>query len=60
MLHNHKRKEHSQISLELSKIVEDGGLMPVLDANRYSLEEVGKAHTCLSSGAGMGKVVVDI
>jgi NADPH2:quinone reductase len=60
MLHNHKREEHAHILQELTTIVEDGGLTPVLDENQYTLEEVGKAHARLTSGAGMGKVVVEI
>lgn len=60
MLHNHKREQHAHILCELSKIVEAGGLKPVLDEQSFSLAEVGKAHARLSSGLGMGKVVVDI
>ncbi|TYK64667.1 zinc-dependent alcohol dehydrogenase family protein [Colwellia echini] len=60
MLYNHKREQHAHILRELSKIVEAGGLTPVLDEQSFSLEEVGKAHARLSSGLGMGKVVVDI
>ncbi|MBR9908991.1 MAG: zinc-dependent alcohol dehydrogenase family protein [Gammaproteobacteria bacterium] len=60
MLHNHKREQHAHILNALTEIVEAGGLQPVLDENRYALEDVGKAHARLASGAGMGKVVVDI
>lgn len=60
MLHNIKREEHAHILSELSKIVEAGGLKPVLDEQRFSLAEVGQAHARLSSGSAMGKVVVEI
>ncbi|NHN38045.1 zinc-dependent alcohol dehydrogenase family protein [Pseudomaricurvus alcaniphilus] len=60
MLHNHKREQHALILNALTEIVEAGGLQPVVDENRYALEDVGKAHARLASGAGMGKVVVDI
>lgn len=60
MLHNYKREQHANILRELANIVEAGKLRPILDENRYSLAEVGKAHARLTSGAGMGKVVIDI
>ena len=36
MLHNYKREAHAEILSELTKIVEDGHLKPVLDDNSYS------------------------
>ncbi len=60
MLHNKKRQEHALILRQLSEIVEAGGLYPVLDEKRFSLQQVGQAHARLSSGAGMGKVVVEV
>lgn len=59
MLHNFRREEHARILRDLAQIAESGGLKPVLDENRYSLEEVGAAHARLESGKGMGKVVVE-
>ncbi|MGI9471734.1 MAG: zinc-dependent alcohol dehydrogenase family protein [Rubripirellula sp.] len=59
MLHNFKRQEHGEILRELAQIAESGNLKPVLDENRYSLEEAGQAHARLESGKGMGKVVVE-
>ncbi|WP_417228157.1 zinc-dependent alcohol dehydrogenase family protein [Amphritea sp.] len=60
MLHNHERAAHGQILTEIAKIVEAGNLMPVLDEQRFTLTEAGKAHARLGSGQGMGKVVIDI
>lgn len=60
MLHNYKREQHAHILSELTKIVEAGGLVPVLDEQSFTLEEVGQAHARLSSGLAMGKVVVDV
>jgi NADPH2:quinone reductase len=60
MLHNQKREEHGKILTAITEIVEAGGLTPVLDEQRFSLENVGAAHARLTSGAGMGKVVVEI
>lgn len=59
MLHNHKRAEHGKILQHVTQIIEAGELKPVLDENRFSLEEVGKAHAHLESGKAIGKVVVE-
>ena len=60
MIYNHKRKGHARFLGKLADIVDAGGLHPVLDEQQFSLEDVGKAHDRLSSGQGMGKVVVEI
>ncbi|GJL56451.1 MAG: quinone oxidoreductase [Nitrospirales bacterium] len=59
MLHNVKREELAEILRNVTQIVESGGLTPVLDEQRYALEEVGQAHALLESGQAMGKVVVE-
>ena len=59
MLHNYKREVHGQILAELSEIIEQGRLRPVVDANQFSLETVGEAHAYFESGKAMGKVVVN-
>jgi len=60
MLHAFRREQHSQILGKLTQIAESGDLVPVLDDERFSLDEVGKAHARLESGKGMGKVVVEL
>ena len=59
MLDNFRREAHAEILRKLAQIVESGGLKPVLDESRYSLEEAAQAHARLESGQTMGKVVVD-
>ncbi|MEM9829247.1 MAG: zinc-dependent alcohol dehydrogenase family protein [Bacteroidota bacterium] len=59
MLHNYKREEHGQILTELSQIIEQGRLRPVVDPKQFSIESVGEAHAYLESGKAMGKVVVN-
>lgn len=59
MLHNFKRQQHAEILRCITQIVEAGGLKPVLDENRYSLEEASLAHARLESGKAMGKVVIE-
>ncbi|MEP3561675.1 MAG: zinc-dependent alcohol dehydrogenase family protein [Marinobacter sp.] len=60
MLHNHQREAHGEILAELAKIVDQGGLKPLLDEQAFSFSEVGKAHDRLTSGQAIGKVVVEI
>ncbi|MBM4153375.1 MAG: zinc-binding dehydrogenase, partial [Kiritimatiellaceae bacterium] len=59
VLHNIRREEHAHILRSLTQIVEAGRLKPVLDENRYSLDQVNAAHARLESGLGMGKVVIE-
>lgn len=59
MLHNFKREQHAEILRSLAQIVESGGLRPVLDEEKYSLEQAGQAHARLESGQAMGKVVIE-
>lgn len=60
MLHNHKREQHGEILTKLAEIVDAGKLTPVVDEQQFSLAEVGKAHDRLTSGQGLGKVVITI
>lgn len=59
MLHNVKREQHAEILRNLTQIAESGVLTPVLDEQRYSLDEAGQAHARLESGQALGKVVVE-
>lgn len=60
MLHGYKRDQHGEILAALSEIADAGALVPLLDENRFSLNDVGKAYDRLSSGNAIGKVIVDI
>ena len=42
-----------------SPIAEAGNYTPVVDENKFTLAEVGKAHDLLESGKAVGKVVVE-
>lgn len=59
MLHDHGRAAHGAILSDLASIIEAGGLKPVLDGERFTLEQAGQAHARLESGQAMGKVVID-
>ena len=60
MLYDHKREEHGAILAKLAEIVDAGALRPLLDEERFCLEDVGKAYDRLTSGHATGKVVVEI
>lgn len=59
MLYSFKREQHAEILSNLAQIVESGELKPLLDEERYSLEQAGQAHARLESGKAMGKVVIE-
>lgn len=60
MIHNVRREEHGEILAELTKIIEAGGLTPILDDPAFTLEQIGEAHARLASGKATGKVVVSV
>ena len=60
MLHDYNRAVHGEILTDIAKIVDAGGLQPLLDEPQFKLAEVGNAYARLSSGQAIGKVVVEI
>ena len=60
MLHNYHREAHGEILAQLARIVDLGGVKPLLDDQTFSLSEVGMAHDRLTSGQAIGKVVVEV
>lgn len=59
MLHNFHRETHAEILGQLARIVDSGGLQPILDDTHFTLEQAGDAHSRLESRKAMGKVVID-
>lgn len=59
MLHNYKREAHGKILQKIAEISEAGNYTPVVDENKFSLEQVGEAHALLESGKAVGKVVIE-
>ncbi|MDP2524495.1 zinc-dependent alcohol dehydrogenase family protein [Maribacter dokdonensis] len=59
MLHNFKRDAHGNILERLAEISNEGHLTPIVDENKFSLEEVGDAYAHLQSGKAIGKIVVE-
>lgn len=60
MLHHFRRHEHREILTDLASIIESSHFKVVLDENRFTLAETGEAHARLSSGQGLGKVVIEV
>ena len=60
MLHNYKREQHGEILGELARIVDSGKLRPIVDDVQFNLEDAGKAHDRLTSGAAIGKIVISV
>ncbi len=58
MIHDVGREVHADILSKVAAIVDSGGLTPVLDDSRFSLDQAGLAHAHLESGKAMGKVVI--
>jgi NADPH2:quinone reductase len=54
------RDAHGRILREISWLVDAGRLRPLLDQNRFQLENTVDAYRHLSSGKARGKIVVDI
>ncbi|WP_372744801.1 zinc-dependent alcohol dehydrogenase family protein [Lutibacter sp.] len=59
MLHNFKREQHGEILSNITKIVEAGNLIPLLDEQQFTLNNVGMAYARLESKNAIGKVVVE-
>ncbi|MEM7674139.1 MAG: zinc-dependent alcohol dehydrogenase family protein [Verrucomicrobiota bacterium] len=58
MLHNYQREAHGEILKELSNIIENGSLVPLLDEPTYTLDQVDEAYARLESRKAIGKVVI--
>ncbi|MEQ9617171.1 MAG: zinc-dependent alcohol dehydrogenase family protein [Phycisphaerales bacterium] len=59
MIHDTGRERHAGILREVATIAESGGLTPVLDPSRFTLDQAAQAHAHLESGKAIGKVVIE-
>lgn len=60
LLHGIGREAHGRILAEVARLVDAGKLEPLIDAERFSLHQVGQAHAKLESGRALGKLVIDV
>ena len=58
LVHKRGRARHGEILTELTALVESGKIKPLVHSESFSFAEVGKAHTLLSSGQAIGKIVL--
>lgn len=52
------RKRHGEILKELTSLVENGSVRPLLHEQIFPVPEVGKAHALLEAGGATGKIVL--
>ena len=52
------RASHGHILKQLSEVVAEGKLSPLIDPHVFTLESANEAHTWLESGRARGKVVI--
>ena len=52
------RAHYGEILVQVSRLVDEGVLRPLLDARRFSFAEAGAAHAWLESGQAAGKIVL--
>ncbi|MEU8118099.1 zinc-dependent alcohol dehydrogenase family protein [Spirillospora sp. NPDC049024] len=60
MLTGAGREHHGQILREATALADAGGLRPLLDPQRFTLETVAEAHAAVENGTALGKVVIDV
>ena len=60
LLSGEGRAHHGEILMEATRLVEAGKLVPMLDARRFMLENVGEAYRLIGDRAAKGKLVVDV
>ncbi|MCM3236474.1 zinc-dependent alcohol dehydrogenase family protein [Heyndrickxia oleronia] len=53
-----KRQEYGEILREVTKLVEEGKLQPLIDERVFNFDQVMEAHTLLESNKAIGKVVL--
>jgi len=60
LVHGQGRAHHGEILRHVNALVATERLRPLLDPNRFTLDQVADAHRLLESGEAVGKIVVDV
>ena len=60
MIHGIAREHHREILQGLAVLADTGRLRPLLDPERFTLENVADAHRKLEEGRAVGKVVIRV
>ncbi|MBT2728539.1 zinc-dependent alcohol dehydrogenase family protein [Bacillus sp. ISL-75] len=58
VINKEKRQEYGKILIEVTKLVEEGKLKPLIDERVFNFDEVKEAHSLLESKKAIGKVVI--
>ena len=59
-LRDEGREKHGEILGELTSLVEEEKIKPLLHEEVFDFQEVGRAHELLESGQAMGKVALRV
>ena len=59
ILRNTGRESHGEILTKISDLVEQSKIKPLLHEQRFSFEDVGRAHESWESGNAIGKIVLE-
>ena len=59
LLHHQGREHHGDILSQISKLVEQAKLSPMLDNSNFKIADVAKAHARLEAGEHTGKIVLE-
>ena len=59
ILKNIHREKHGQILKKISEWVDDSKIKPLLHHQKFSFDDVGKAHLCLEGGHAIGKIALE-
>lgn len=60
MLHDRAREAHGRLLRKAAALADAGRLRPLVDPERFALEDLPRAHAKAEAGRALGKVVVDI
>lgn len=58
MLYGIEQDRHGRILTELAELVDAGKVKPLIDAKRFTFDQIGEAHAYAESGKQVGKVLV--
>ncbi|WP_102347614.1 zinc-dependent alcohol dehydrogenase family protein [Bacillus sp. Marseille-P3661] len=58
ILNKEQRKDHNVILRQITKLVEEGKLRPLIDPHPFTFDQVSDAHTLLETNQAIGKVVL--
>ena len=58
LLSHQQRKRHGEILKQISKLVDEGVIKPLIDPHQFTFDDIAKAHALLESGNAIGKIVL--